>query len=353
MLRGEAGVRKWVKSRQFRCLVRAKPASWRGQAGEENMKRCAIIDDYQECALQMADWGSLEGDVEVTVFKDHVASEDELARRLEGFEIICIMRERTPFPRTLFEKLPRLELLLTSGMRNFSIDVAAAADNNVTVCGSPSLGTPTSELTWGLILGLARFIPLEDRSTRLGSWQRTIGYGMHGKTLAILGLGRLGGQVATVGKAFGMDVIAWSQNLTAERCAEIGAELVNKQELFERADVLSVHLILGDRTRGLVQAEDLARMKSSAYFVNTSRGPIVNEAALIDVLEREAIAGAALDVYDVEPLPLDHPFRRLENTVITPHLGYVSVENYQGFYGGMVDNIQAWLDGAPTGVIDP
>ncbi len=315
------------------------------------MKHCAIIDDYQECALDMADWASLGSDVEVTAFKEHWADEDEIARRLAEFEIVCVMRERTPFPGSPIAKLPKLELLLTSGMRNFSIDRAAASDHGVVVCGTPSLGYPTAELTWGLILGLARHIPLEDRSTRLGSWQRTIGHGLRGKTLGVLGLGRLGGQVATVGKAFGMDVVAWSENLTEERCAEIGAARVGKDELFARADVLTIHLILSDRTRGLVQAADLARLKPSAYFVNTSRGPIVDEAALIEVLENQRIAGAALDVYDVEPLPLDHPFRRLENTVITPHLGYVSVENYQGFYGAMVDDIRAWLAGSPINVM--
>jgi phosphoglycerate dehydrogenase-like enzyme len=311
------------------------------------MKRCAIIDDYQECALDMADWASLGNDVEVTTFKEHWAGEDEVARKLAEFEIVCMMRERTPFPGSLIAKLPKLELLLTSGMRNFSIDTTAAKDHGVTVCGTPSLGYPTAELTWGLILGLLRNIPVEDRSMRLGSWQRTVGFGLQGKTLGILGLGRLGGQVAAVGQAFGMEVIAWSQNLTAERCEEVGATLVDKDELFARSDVFTIHLILGDRTRGLVQATDLARLKPSAYFVNTSRGPIVDEAALIDLLENGRIAGAALDVYDVEPLPLDHPFRRLENTVITPHLGYVSVENYQGFYGGMVEDIRAWLAGEP------
>ena len=315
------------------------------------MKRCAIIDDYQECALAMADWAALGDDVEVTAFKRHWADEDEVARQLAEFEIVCIMRERTPFPRSLIAKLPKLELLATSGMRNFSIDLAAATDHGVVVCGTPSLGYPTAELTWGLILGLARHIPVEDRSTRLGSWQRTIGHGMQGKTLGILGLGRLGGQVAAVGKAFGMEVVAWSENLTEARCAEIGATRLAKDELFSRADVLTIHLVLSERTRGLVQAGDLARLKPTAYFVNTSRGPIVDEAALIEVLENERIAGAALDVYDVEPLPLDHPFRRLENTVITPHLGYVSVENYQCFYGAMVDDIQAWLAGSPINVM--
>ncbi len=315
------------------------------------MKRCAIIDDYQECALDMADWASLGADVEVTAFKGHWAGEDEVAGKLAEFEIVCMMRERTPFPGSLIARLPKLELLLTSGMRNFSIDLAAASDHGVVVCGTSSHGNPTAELAWGLILGLARNIPLEDRSIRLGAWQRTVGHGLQGKTLGILGLGRLGGKVATVGMAFGMDVIAWSQNLTAERCAEIGATLVGKVELFARADVLSIHLILGDRTRGLVQAADLARLKPSAYFINTSRGPIVDEAALIEVLEDRRIAGAGLDVYDVEPLPLDHPFRRLDNTVITPHLGYVSVENYKVYYPTMVDDISAWLAGAPINVM--
>jgi phosphoglycerate dehydrogenase-like enzyme len=317
------------------------------------MKRCAIIDDYQECALDMADWRALGDAVAVTAFKDHVADEDQLAARLAEFEIICMMRERTPFPRSLIEKLPRLELLLTSGMRNFSIDGHAARDHGVTICGTPSLGYPTAELTWGLIISLARGIALEDRSTRLGAWQRGVGVGLNGKTLAVMGLGRLGGQVATVGKAFDMEVIAWSPNLTRQRCDELGVEPVAKQALFERADVLTLHLVLGERSRGIVQAEDLARMKPTSYFVNTSRGPLVNEAALIAALENHAIAGAALDVFDVEPLPLDHPLRRLENTVITPHLGYVSRENYQGFYGTMVENIQAWLAGRPERIFPP
>lgn len=314
------------------------------------MKRCAIIDDYQECALDMANWAALGDGVSVTAFKDHMADEDELAARLKDFEIICIMRERTPFRRSLFEKLPNLELLLTSGMRNFSIDGQAAIDHGVTVCGTPALGYTTSELTWGLIISLMRGIAIEDRSTRLGTWQRTLGVGLNGKTLGVMGLGRLGGAVATVGKAFGMEVIAWSQNLTQERCDELGVELVTKDALIERADVLTLHLILGDRTRGIMQAADFGRMKPSAYFINTSRGPLVDEAALISVLENRSIAGAGIDVFDVEPLPLDHPFRRLENTVITPHLGYVSLESYQGFYGAMVENIQAWLAGTPQRV---
>ena len=316
------------------------------------MKRCAIIDDYQGCALDMADWSVLARDVEVEAFRDHIAGEDEFARRLGGFEFICAMRERTPFPRSIFKQLPRLELLLTSGMRNLSIDGAAAKDHGVTVCGTPSLGYPTAELTWGLILALARSIPVEDRATRAGGWQQTLGVGLEGKTLGVIGLGRLGSRVTKVGKAFGMEVVAWSQNLTEERCREVGATLADKETLLRSSDVVSIHLLLSDRTRGLIGASDLALLKPDAFLVNTSRGPIVDEAALIDTLERRAIAGAGLDVFDIEPLPADHPFRRLENTVITPHLGYVSIENYRGFYGGMVEDIRAWLDGEPIRVLE-
>ena len=316
------------------------------------MKRCAIIDDYQGCALEVADWSALAPGVEVEAFPDHVADEDEFARRYGGFEIICAMRERTPFPRSMFEKLPRLELLLTSGMRNLSIDGAAARDHGVTVCGTLSLGYPTAELTWGLILALARSIPAEDRATRAGGWQQTLGVGLEGKVLGIVGLGRLGSRVAKVGTALGMEVIAWSQNLTGERCREIGVALADKETLLRSSDVISIHLLLSERTRGLIGASDLAMLKPEAFLVNTSRGPIVDEAALIGALENRAIAGAGLDVFDIEPLPADHPFRRLDNTVITPHLGYVSVENYRGFYGGMVEDIRAWLAGEPIRAIE-
>jgi D-3-phosphoglycerate dehydrogenase len=315
-------------------------------------RRCAIIDDYQNCAFELADWKSLSADVDFTAFTDHLADEDAVADRLRDFEIVSIMRERTPFRATLLAKLPNLKLLLTSGMRNAAIDVAAAKDRGVTVCGTPMLGYPTAELTWGLILGLLRHIPLEDRSTRLGTWQRTLGVCVREKVLGVVGLGRLGSQVATVGRAFGMEVIAWSQNLTAERCAEFGARLVTKEELFARSDIVTIHLILSKRTRGLVTAADFARMKPTAYFVNTSRGPIVEEKALISVLERRAIAGAALDVFDIEPLPLDHPLRRFDNSVVTPHLGYVSVENYRRIFATTVDNIRAWLAGKPINVVE-
>jgi D-3-phosphoglycerate dehydrogenase len=315
-------------------------------------RRCAIIDDYQNCAFELADWKSLSADVDFTAFTDHLADEDAVADRLRDFEIVSIMRERTPFRAKLLAKLPNLKLLLTSGMRNAAIDVAAAKDRGVTVCGTPMLGYPTAELTWGLILGLLRHIPLEDRSTRLGTWQRTLGVCVREKVLGVVGLGRLGSQVATVGRAFGMEVIAWSQNLTAERCAEFGARLVTKEELFARSDIVTIHLILSKRTRGLVTAADFARMKPTAYFVNTSRGPIVEEKALISVLERRAIAGAALDVFDIEPLPLDHPLRRFDNSVVTPHLGYVSVEYYRRIFATTVDNIRAWLAGKPINVVE-
>ena len=316
------------------------------------MKRCAIIDDYQGCALDLADWNALAPEIEAESFRDHISDEDELARRLAGFEIVCAMRERTPFPRSTFEKLPRLELLLTSGMRNLSIDGAAAKDHGVTVCGTPAVGTPTAELAWGLILALARSIPAEDRTIRAGGWQETLGVALEGKVLGVIGLGRLGARVARIGQAFGMEVIAWSQNLTEARCREIGVTLADKETLLRGADVVTVHLLLSERTRGLIGASDLALLKKEAFLVNTSRGPIVDEAALIDTLERRAIAGAGLDVFDIEPLPADHPFRRLDNTVVTPHLGYVSLENYRRYFPAMVEDIQAWLAGEPIRVLE-
>ena len=308
------------------------------------MKKLAILDDYQNVAMEMADWSSLTGDVEITVFNDHLSDEDALAERLKPFEIVMIMRERTPFPRSLFEKLPNLEHLVSSGMRNLSVDVGAAGDNSVICTGTPSLGYPTAELTWGLIHSLARHISFEDRETRSGAWQKTIGIGLRGKVLGIMGLGRIGVDVARVGIATGMQVIAWSENLTQDKCDEVGARLVTKEELLQQSDFLSIHLLLSDRTRGLLQAGDLARMKPTSYIVNTSRGPIIDESALIYALQNGGIAGAGIDVFEVEPLPTDHPLRDLKNTVIMPHLGYVTVENYQNWYGGTVENIRSWLD---------
>ena len=315
------------------------------------MVRVAVLDDYQDVARKMTDWSVLPADVEVAVFRDHLTDQAAVARRLKDFDIVMAMRERTPFPRTLLEQLPRLRLLTTTGMRNAAIDMQAAADCNVLVCGTGGILYPTAELTWGLILSLLRHIPDEDQATRAGRWQVSMGLGLNGKTLGLMGLGRLGSEVARVGNAFQMDVIAWSQNLTAERAAERGATLVSKDELLARADILSIHLVLSARSRGLIGHQELNRMKPTAYLINTSRGPIVDEAALIAALHDGTIAGAGLDVFDEEPLPLDHPLRRTANTVITPHIGYVTQETYTVFFAETVENIQAFLHGAPVRVL--
>lgn len=315
------------------------------------MARIALLDDYQEVALHMADWRSLPPDTDLQVFRDHLFDEDALVQRLIDFDIIMAMRERTPFTRSLLERLPNLKLLITSGMRNASIDLQAAQDCGTLVCGTGGLPYPTAELTWGLILAIMRRIPREDQAIRTGHWQVTTGLGLQGKTLGIMGLGRLGSQVATVGNAFKMNVIAWSQNLTAERAQAGGATLVSKDDLLLRCDILTIHLVLSDRTRGLIGAHELRQMKPTAYLVNTSRGPIVDEPALIQALEQGIIAGAALDVFDVEPLPLEHPLRRLDNTVLTPHLGYVTDETYRVFYGEALENIQAFLKAEPIRVL--
>ena len=312
------------------------------------MTRIAILDDYQNVAMSMADWRSLPAGVSAEAFSDHLADEDAVARRLAPFGIAVAMRERTPFTRSLLERLPNLRLLVTTGMRNAAIDIAAASELGITVCGTNGLAQPTAELTWALILALARRIPAEDAAVKRGAWQVSVGEGVHGKTLGVMGLGRLGSQVARVGAAFGMDVLAWSQNLTAERAADCGAALAaSKDALMAESDFLTIHLILSRRTRGLVGERELALMKPSAYLVNTSRGPIVDESALIAALSSNAIAGAGLDVFDEEPLPSAHPFRSLPNTVITPHMGYVTAETYRVFYGDAVENISAFLNGAP------
>ena len=315
------------------------------------MTRVAVLDDYQDVALQMANWRALPDDVDVQVFRDHLKDLNAVAERLKAFDIVVAMRERTPFSRALLEQLPNLRLLITTGMRNASIDTQAAADCGVTVCGTEGLPYPTAELTWGLILALARQIPREDRATRQGQWQVSMGLGLRGKTLGLMGLGRLGSQVAAVGNAFQMSVLAWSQNLTAERAAEGGATLVSKDDLLAQSDFVSIHLILSDRSRALIGTRELELMKTTAYLINTSRGPIVDEQALIRALQQGTIAGAGLDVFDDEPLPLDHPLRRLENTVLTPHMGYVTAETYEVFYGHAVEDIQAFLRGAPVRVV--
>src|SRR6476661_6226692 len=305
------------------------------------MTRIAVLDDYQSVAADFCDWSTVAGPVDVTTFTDTLTDEDALAERLEPFEVVVAMRERTRFERSLLERLPNLKLLVTTGMRNKSIDVQAANDNGITVCGTGSQPTATAELTWALILATVRHIPQEDASVRAGA------------RLGVVGLGRLGTQVARIGQAFGMDVVAWSQNLTDERAAEHGVRRVDREELFATSDVVTVHLLWSKRTRGLIGADDFARMKPTAVFINTSRGPIVQEQALVDALRDGTIAGAGLDVYDQEPLPADHPMRSLPRTVLTPHLGYVTRGSYEVFYGEAVDDVAAWMGGAPIRVLEP
>ena len=307
--------------------------------------RIAVLDDYQDVARGMADWAGV-GKVEF--FHDHLSRTEDLVERLKTFDVIVAMRERTPFPRALLERLPKLRLLVTTGMRNRSIDVEAAKARGIAVCGTPGLNTTTAELTWGLVLALARQIPREDRELRTGRWQTTVGLGLAGKTLGILGLGSIGQQVARVGAAFGMKLIAWSQNLDAARASAAGAVRVDKEQLFREADILTIHLILSERTRGLVGARELALMKPSALLVNTSRGPIVDERALAEALKRGTLAGAGIDVFGEEPIPRDHALLVAPNTVLTPHLGYVTRESYRVYYEGAVEAIRAWQAGAPT-----
>jgi D-3-phosphoglycerate dehydrogenase len=314
--------------------------------------RCAILDDYQNVALRLADWSGVQKDVDITVFTEPLGG--TLAETLRDFSILCLMRERTPFSRATIEALPHLKLIVTSGLRNAAIDIKAAASRNIPVCGTTSTGTPTAELTFGLMLELARKIGFENARLKAGApWQSTLGSELAGKTLGALGLGKLGSRVAEIGRAFGMDVIAWSQNLTDEKAKAAGAARVGKEELFRRSDFLTIHTQLSERTRGVVGAAEIALMKPTAYLINTSRGPIVEEAALLSALRERKIAGAGIDVYDVEPLALDHPLRKVENAVITPHLGYVTAEGYRRFYTEMAEDVRAWLDGKPVRVIPP
>jgi phosphoglycerate dehydrogenase-like enzyme len=313
--------------------------------------RLSILDDYQGVALDMADWSPLEGRVEIVVERKAFADEDAAARALAGSEIVAAMRERTPFPRSLVERLPNLKLLNTTGMRNASFDLAALRDRGVLVCGTQGGGLDTAELTWGLILGAARRIAEDHRSMRDGLWQTRVGNRLEGKTLGVLGLGRLGSAVARVGLAFDMRVIAWSPNLTAERAAAAGVEHVDKETLLRQSDVLSVHMVLSPRSRGLVGRNDIALMKKTAILVNTSRGPIVDAYAVVEALEAGRLGYAAFDVYDREPLPSDHPLRRTPNVLLTPHIGYVTEENYRSSYPQIVENIVAFLDGHPVRVI--
>ena len=314
--------------------------------------KVAVLDDYQLVAESMADWSELPEGTEVRFFQDHLVQEDLLVERLKDFQVVMGMRERTPFPRSLLARLPQLQLLVTTGARNAVFDVEAATELGIIVCGTGGAGEGPTELTWGLIIGLTRQIPYEDRQTRQGHWGAAVGVGLKGKNLGLLGLGHIGSLVARVGNAFDMNVIAWSQNLTAQRAADCQATLVDKDTLFRDADIVSVHLRLSDRTRGLVGARELGLMKPSAYFINISRGPIVDEAALIDVLQRGAIAGAGLDTVDVEPMQADHPFLTLPNTLITPHIGYVTQESYRAFYGYVVEDIKAFASGEPIRVVN-
>jgi phosphoglycerate dehydrogenase-like enzyme len=307
--------------------------------------RIAVLDDYQNAALSLADWSALDARASVTVFNDHLSDPDAVVERLRPFDIVCVMRERTPMTRAIIERLPKLRLIASTAGRNASIDLKAAEERGVEVVHTGYASAPTIELTWALILGGARNLVGENASLRSGGWQQSVGDDMAGRTLGVLGLGNVGGAVARIGAAFGMKVIAWSQNLTAERAAEAGATLVSKDELFQEADVVSIHLVLSGRTRGLVGAAELALMKPTARLVNTSRGPIVVEADLIAALKDKKIAGAAIDVFDQEPLPLEHPFRSLPNMLATPHIGYVSRGLYERFYQDTVKNIRHWLDG--------
>jgi phosphoglycerate dehydrogenase-like enzyme len=317
------------------------------------MVQAAILDDYQNAAMGLADWSPVAKDVEIKVFNKPFVDQDEAIKALQGFAIIVGMRERTPFPRKMIEALPNLKLLITTGARNNSFDIKACAERGVTVCGTGSVGSPTTGIAFGLMLELTRRIGFENARLKAGeAWQVTIGRDLEGLTLGILGLGRLGQRSATVGKAFGMNTIAWSQNLTAEKAQAAGAQLVSEEDLFRKADIVTIHLVLSDRSRGLVGAKELGLMKKTSYLINTSRGPIVEEKSLIAALQAKSIAGAGLDVFDVEPLPLDHPFRKLDNVVITPHLGYVSEQNYRKYFPDIVEDIRAWLDGNPVRVIE-
>ncbi|MFH0519515.1 D-2-hydroxyacid dehydrogenase family protein [Streptomyces sp. M41] len=312
--------------------------------------RCAVLDDFQNAATEVADWSPVADDVEVVPFTTHFADEDTLAAALADFDIVVTLRERVPFPAALFARLPRLRLLIASGMRNTVIDYAAAEAHGVTVCGTASSSTPPVELTWALLLGLARGIVQENDALRGGGpWQSTVGADLHGRRLGLLGLGKIGSRVAHVGLAFGMRVSAWSQNLTKEYADEVGVHLAgSKEELLADSDFVSVHLALSERTRGLLGASELALLKPTAYLINTSRAAIVDQDALLAALHEGRIAGAGVDVFDTEPLPADHPMRTAPHLLATPHLGYVSRANYATYYGQAVENIQAYLAGSPV-----
>lgn len=313
----------------------------------------AILDDFEKVALDLAPWEKLGPDIKIDVYQDHLVKEDALVDRLLPYDILVIMRERTPFPQRLIERLSNLKLLVTSGRVNRAIDLGACQKNGIVVCGTDSSKNAPAELAWGLILSLARRIPQQDRTVRQGTWGSGIGTGLEGKVLGILGLGKLGTQVARVGLAFGMQVIAWSHNLTQERAAAVGAVRVEKDDLFTRSDFISIHLVLSDRTRGLIGAHEIGLMKPSAHIVNTSRGPILQEAVLVEALREGRIAGAGLDVFDDEPLSREHPYVSLPNTVLTPHIGYVTRESFRTYFNQALEDIAAWLAGKPLRVLEP
>ncbi|MCO6417719.1 D-2-hydroxyacid dehydrogenase family protein [Siccirubricoccus sp. KC 17139] len=313
-----------------------------------SLTRLAILDDYQGVARSLGPWDRLPKDIAIEVFRDTITDQDALAARLAPFDALLIMRERTPFPKSLLDRLPNLKLLITTGARNRSVDVAAATARGITVCGTPGFGNPTVDITWGLILSVLRHIPEQEAALRAGKWQVKLGTGLEGKTLGVIGLGNLGSRVAKVGAAFGMQILGWSQNLTAEKAAAAGATLAaSKEALLEQADVVTLHVVLSDRSRGMIGAAELARMKRSAIIVNTSRGPLIDQAALIAALQEGRIAGAGIDVYDQEPLPANHPILSAPNTVLTPHLGYVTEESYRAYYLGAIEAIEAYLKGTP------
>jgi phosphoglycerate dehydrogenase-like enzyme len=305
--------------------------------------KIAVLDDYQNAALESADWSVLAHQADITVFQDHLADPETLIERLLPFDVICVMRERSPLPRHIIERLPNLKLIASTGSGNASIDVAAAGDRGIAVVHTGYSSDPAIEFTRALILASARHIVAESNSVRSGGWQQTVGADLRGKTLGVLGLGHIGSEVARIGKAFGMNLIAWSQNMTPQAAEAAGAILVSRNQLFEQADILTIHVVLSSRTQGLIGAAELARMKPTALLINTSRGPIIEERALISVLKNKQIASAAIDVFDVEPLPPDHPFRTLDNILATPHIAYVSQGLYKTFYVDTVSNIRKWL----------
>ena len=317
------------------------------------MLRAAILDDYQNVALSYADWSPITKDVEIKVFNAPFAGPAEAIAALQGFAIVAGMRERTPFPKAVIDALPDLKLLITTGARNASFDIKAANERGIVVCGTGGVGSPTTGIVFGLMLELTRRIGFENARLKAGApWQVTVGQDLEGLTLGIVGLGKLGQRSAAVAKAFGMKAIAWSPNLTPEKAKQGGADYVGKDDLFRQSDIVTIHVVLGERSRGLVGAKELGLMKKSAYLINTSRGPIVEEKALIAALSAKQIAGAGLDVYDVEPLPLDHPLRKMDNVVTTPHLGYVTEQNFRKMYVDIVEDIRAFLDGKPVRVIE-